>query len=191
MRDPYGSTIAFWPRGAIWRGCCCRMSTPTPMRGAYRGYGRSSRDRCRLIECSLPAGDASRARQAVELFRPFARSGATSPNGGFIMLRAAFLVGAIAASLCLPTTTLLARGGGGHGGGGHGGGGGRGGAVHVGGMHVGGGGMNVGGARVRVGGGPGVRVGGGGRRFWHGRWYAYGVGPCWQLAPGGYVWVCG
>ena len=53
------------------------------------------------------------------------------------MLRTAFFVGAIAGSLLLPTTTLLARGGGGHGGGGHGGGGhggggGRGGGVHVG-----------------------------------------------------------
>jgi hypothetical protein len=46
-----------------------------------------------------------------------------------IMLRTAFIVGAIAASLLLPTTMLQARGGGGHGGGGHGGGG-----------HVGGGG---------------------------------------------------
>jgi hypothetical protein len=48
---------------------------------------------------------------------------------------------------------------------------------------------------VHVGGGPvvrgGVHVGGGGRRFWHGRWYAYGVGPCWRLTPAGYVWVCG
>jgi hypothetical protein len=101
------------------------------------------------------------------------------------MLRTAFLVGAIAASLLLPMTMLEARGGG-HGGEGHGGGGARGGAVHF-----GGGGMHVGEGRVHVGSGPGVRVAGGGRRFWHGRWYPYGVGPCWQLAPGGYVWVCG
>lgn len=30
-----------------------------------------------------------------------------------------------------------------------------------------------------------------GRHFWHGRWYAYGVGPCWLPSPIGYVWVCG
>jgi hypothetical protein len=112
------------------------------------------------------------------------------------MLRTVFIVGAIAASLLLPTTMLQARGGGGHGGGGHGGGG-HGGGGHVGGggrggaMHVGGGGMRVGGGGVHIGGGPGVRVVGGGRRFWRGRWYAYGVGPCWQLTPGGYVWICG
>jgi hypothetical protein len=108
-----------------------------------------------------------------------------------IMLRTAFIVGAIAASLLLPTTMLQARGGGGHGGGGHGGGGHGGGGGRGGAVHVGGGGMRMGGGGVRVGGGPGVRAVGGGRRFWHGRWYAYGVGPCWQLTPGGYVWICG
>ncbi|HEY7664199.1 MAG TPA: hypothetical protein VH934_13865 [Xanthobacteraceae bacterium] len=30
-----------------------------------------------------------------------------------------------------------------------------------------------------------------GRHYWRGRWYAYGVGPCWLLSPIGYVWVCG
>jgi hypothetical protein len=30
-----------------------------------------------------------------------------------------------------------------------------------------------------------------GRHFWHGRWYAYGAGPCWLASPVGYVWVCG
>lgn len=30
-----------------------------------------------------------------------------------------------------------------------------------------------------------------GRRFWRGRWWAYGVGSCWRLTPDGfYVWVC-
>ena len=29
------------------------------------------------------------------------------------------------------------------------------------------------------------------RRFWHGRWYPYGVGSCWQWSPVGYVWICG
>jgi hypothetical protein len=47
---------------------------------------------------------------------------------------------------------------------------------------------------VRVGGGGrggAVHVGGGGGRFWHGRWYGYGIGPCWSLSPDGYIWVCG
>lgn len=29
------------------------------------------------------------------------------------------------------------------------------------------------------------------RHYWHGRWYAYGVGSCWLPTPIGYVWVCG
>ena len=30
------------------------------------------------------------------------------------------------------------------------------------------------------------------RRFWHGRWYAYGIGPCWRWSPryAEFVWVC-
>jgi hypothetical protein len=29
------------------------------------------------------------------------------------------------------------------------------------------------------------------RRYWHGRWWAYGVGSCWRLTPDGYyVWIC-
>lgn len=28
------------------------------------------------------------------------------------------------------------------------------------------------------------------RRFWHGRWWPYGVGTCWRATPIGYVWVC-
>jgi hypothetical protein len=29
------------------------------------------------------------------------------------------------------------------------------------------------------------------RRFWHGAWYDYGVGPCWFLTPFNYyVWTC-
>ncbi len=31
---------------------------------------------------------------------------------------------------------------------------------------------------------------GGHGRWWGGRWYAYGVGSCWRLVPGGWVWVC-
>jgi|EndMetStandDraft_3_1072993.scaffolds.fasta_scaffold208235_2 hypothetical protein len=30
-----------------------------------------------------------------------------------------------------------------------------------------------------------------GPRFWRGRWFAYGAGPCWAWSPIGYVWVCG
>jgi hypothetical protein len=29
-----------------------------------------------------------------------------------------------------------------------------------------------------------------GRRFWRGRGYAYGVGPCWRSSPIGFVWIC-
>ncbi len=29
-----------------------------------------------------------------------------------------------------------------------------------------------------------------GRRWWHGRWYPYGVGSCWRPTPVGYVWIC-
>jgi hypothetical protein len=30
-----------------------------------------------------------------------------------------------------------------------------------------------------------------GPRFWKGRSYAYGVGPCWAASPIGFVWICG
>ena len=30
-----------------------------------------------------------------------------------------------------------------------------------------------------------------GRRWYGGRWWAYGVGRCWRMSPIGYVWVCG
>src|ERR1700722_13855837 len=56
---------------------------------------------------------------------------------------------------------------GGRGGGGRGGGG----RYHGGGVH---GGYRVGG---RYNGGVWY---GTGRRYWHGRWYAYGVGSCWR-----------
>jgi hypothetical protein len=59
------------------------------------------------------------------------------------------------------------------------------------------------GARVAVGHGPGVRiapgyrtrafvVGAHRRHFWHGRWWYYGVGPCWVWSNyyGEYVWAC-
>jgi hypothetical protein len=49
-----------------------------------------------------------------------------------------------------------------------------------------------------VAGGPrriGARYGGGvwygtGRRYWRGRWWAYGVGSCWRMTDIGYVWIC-
>ena len=52
--------------------------------------------------------------------------------------------------------------------------------------------------------GPGIHVapgyrahvfvaGGHRRHFWHGRWWYYGVGPCWVWSDyyGEYVWACG
>jgi hypothetical protein len=29
-----------------------------------------------------------------------------------------------------------------------------------------------------------------GRRYWRGRWWAYGVGSCWRWTDIGYVWIC-
>ena len=29
------------------------------------------------------------------------------------------------------------------------------------------------------------------RRYWRGRWWAYGVGSCWRWTDIGYVWICG
>jgi len=92
-------------------------------------------------------------------------------------------------SLLITTTDTAAqaRGGGGGGGGGRGGGGGGGGA-RCGGGARGGGGPRGGGPRggfVR-----GGRGGGGGRHFWHGRWWGYGVGPCWRLVGPVWVWIC-
>jgi hypothetical protein len=111
------------------------------------------------------------------------------------------------------------RGGGGHfGGGGHGGGS----AAHFGGggAHFGGGGAHFGGGHIGAGRSvtghgprapvvagrgprPGARVapgygarafapGGHRRHFWHGRWWDYGVGPCWVWSDyyGEYVWAC-
>ena len=33
--------------------------------------------------------------------------------------------------------------------------------------------------------------GGGRRHFYRGRWWDYGVGPCWRPTPRGYIWICG
>jgi hypothetical protein len=112
-------------------------------------------------------------------------------------------------------------GGGAHfgGGGAHFGGGGAhfggGGGAHFGGggAHFGGG--NSGAGRIVTGRGPGAPVvagragrpgarvapefgarafvtGGHRRHFWHGRWWGYGVGPCWVWSDyyGEYVWAC-
>jgi hypothetical protein len=27
-------------------------------------------------------------------------------------------------------------------------------------------------------------------RYWHGQWWGYGVGSCWLVVPGGWVWIC-
>jgi hypothetical protein len=91
-----------------------------------------------------------------------------------------------------------------HGGGGHGGGGGHFGGGHFsghpgGGAHFSGGHFSPGhfghGAGVRV--APGVpargfAAGGHHRHFWHGRWWNYGVGPCWVWSDDydEYVWAC-
>jgi hypothetical protein len=109
-------------------------------------------------------------------------------------------------------------GGGAHSGGGgaHFGGGG----AHFGGGGARGGGAHFGGGQIAAGRsatargpgapaiagrghGPGARVapsygarafvpGGHRRHFWHGRWWSYGVGPCWVWSDyyGEYVWAC-
>jgi hypothetical protein len=101
--------------------------------------------------------------------------------------------------------------GGGHHGGGHPGGGHRGGSHHGGGghharPHRGGhhGSVHHGSSRHRGGShhvyrshghnkhwNRGIyRRGYGWGRWYHGVWWAYGVGSCWRLVPGGWVWVC-
>jgi hypothetical protein len=107
------------------------------------------------------------------------------------MVRKLSLMAAVAV-LLIPTSVFAARGGGGGRGSvghvsashvsvGHVG---RVGVGHVGVGHVGVGHVGVG--RVGVG---HVRVSHA-RHFWHGRWYGYGVGPCWRLTPDGYIWIC-
>lgn len=121
------------------------------------------------------------------------------------MKRGLALVAAMIAALAMPLAAdARQHGGGGHKGGGH----------HMSGGHKGGGhqmrGHRRGGGHM---GNPGHRAGkhyrGGGkhygrhynrgrqhghhgRRFWHGRWYAYGIGPCWRWSPryAEFVWVC-
>jgi hypothetical protein len=125
--------------------------------------------------------------------------------------KSVFALAAILAlgSLSLATDASAAHGGGGHGGG-HGGGGHFGGG-HFGGGHFGGGhfggGRHVAAGHFRAGHvaarrGPAIHVGPGfhgrafarghRRHFWHGRWWDYGVGPCWVWSDyyGEYVWAC-
>jgi hypothetical protein len=88
------------------------------------------------------------------------------------MLRKLSLAVALIATLVLPTTEALAWVA--HGGRGHG--------IYVGRGH---------GAYVGRGYYGGRRVYGGGGRYWHGRYWGYGVGPCWRPTPyGGWAWVC-
>lgn len=84
----------------------------------------------------------------------------------------------LAVGAALVATPALAQH---HGGGGHFGGGG----AHFGGGHFEGG-------HEHFGGHEGFRGGDRGGHFWHGRWWAYGVGPCWVWTPVGafYNWVC-
>jgi hypothetical protein len=98
----------------------------------------------------------------------------------------------------------VGRGGGGRGGGGRGGGG-RGGGRGHGGHGRGHGGHGRGhagrgrghGGRGHGHGGRGHRHGGRGHRhghggrWWHGRYWGYGVGSCWRWTPAGYIWICG
>jgi hypothetical protein len=87
-----------------------------------------------------------------------------------MMLRKISLVAAVAASLFIPASAFGKKGGGG-------------------------GGWQQGGGKGKPGSGPGGGWQGGGghhgRRFWHGRWWDYGVGPCWRITPAGYIWICG
>jgi hypothetical protein len=118
---------------------------------------------------------------------------------------------ALAATVALGGLSLATDASAQHHGGGHGGGGG----AHFGGAggHFGGGGAHLGGGRIgagrlATGRGPGAPAvagrgpgpggarafvpGGHRRHFWHGRWWYYGVGPCWVWSDyyGEYVWAC-
>ena len=122
---------------------------------------------------------------------------------------------ALAAILALGSLSLATNAsadhGGGRGGGGHISGGGHFGGGHIsGGDHFGGGHIAAGQSVARP--GPGARVvegrgrtvhvtpgfsgrvfaRGHHRHFWHGRWWDYGVGPCWVWSDyyGDYVWAC-
>jgi|SRR5215471_6389253 len=108
---------------------------------------------------------------------------------------------ALAAILALGSLSLATNASAAHGGG-HGGGGGG----HFGGGHIAAGHFVArpgAGARIVAGHEPSRHVapgfhgrafvaGGHRRHFWHGRWWYYGVGPCWVWSDyyGEYVWAC-
>src|SRR6185437_4170828 len=105
------------------------------------------------------------------------------------MLRNIAMAVVVVAALCMPlAASARSHGHGGHHGGGH-----HGGMHHHGGHH---GGMHHRGSHR----GHGHHSGHHGRRhhhsharhFWHGRWYVYGVGPCWRWSNyyDEFVWVC-
>jgi hypothetical protein len=92
------------------------------------------------------------------------------------MLRKLSVIAAIVAALAIPGAAMAAKHGGGH----HGG--------HKGGHH----------GHWKGGHGKHWNKNWSGRhygwrghgRYWRGQWYAYGVGSCWRLVPGGWVWIC-
>ncbi|MBS0239406.1 MAG: sulfur globule protein precursor [Proteobacteria bacterium] len=100
------------------------------------------------------------------------------------MKRGLVFASALAAALAMPLAADARPHGGGHHGGGH----------HIGKHHNGGKHFRPGGRHH----GGNIYYGGRrhhghhGRRFWHGRWYAYGIGPCWRWSPryAEFVWVC-
>lgn len=127
-----------------------------------------------------------------------------------MMYKSVFALAAILAlgSLSLAPAALAQHGGhGGHGGGSHGGGSHSGGshggghfaaphvaAPHVVAPHVGrhAPGFAVHGPRIVGGHHPAHFVRGHHRHFWHGRWWTYGIGPCWVWSDdyAEYVWIC-
>jgi hypothetical protein len=136
-------------------------------------------------------------------------------SGGNTMLRKLTLIFAILGALMIPDAAIAKHGGGGHHGGGHHGGGHHGGghrggshhaaphrgghrgSVHHGRSHYRGGSHHGKSHHVYRGHGSNkhwnrgiYRRGYGWGRWYHGVWWAYGVGSCWRLVPGGWVWVC-
>jgi hypothetical protein len=83
-------------------------------------------------------------------------------------------------SISLAASAYAARNGGGHSGGGHFSGG------HFSGVRPGSGQFTAG-TRAHA-----SAAGGHHRHFWHGRWWAYGIGPCWVWSDlySEYVWAC-
>jgi uncharacterized membrane protein len=91
----------------------------------------------------------------------------------------------VLSSISLATNAYAAHNGGGHFGSGHFSGG-RPSGRHFSGGHPGGG---------HFGAGPRAHAfiaGGHRNHFWHGRWWDYGIGPCWVWSDvyGEYVWAC-